>query len=191
MSSGSEKPVLEPLLLPNLEQDPSCGRTSPKSCIPCMMCAETFEITTKKEDFLRHLLTAHRLVIADVNLIANFKRSVFRLGQMKKICAFRVTWPYLNVPYCLNLDFIQVFWKKKLYAFRKAKCLFKMHKIIFFSRKKYICMPTLPKIFRPITRSTLVFFWLYKGLIMTCCIIPTWYHKMRLILYYHKFVFVI
>ena len=91
MSSGSEKPVLEPLLLPDSEQDPSCDRTSPKSCIPCMMCVETFEITTKKEDFLRHLLIAHRLVIADVNLIANFKRSVSRLVQIKKLPVFRVT----------------------------------------------------------------------------------------------------
>ena len=32
----------------------------------------------------------------------------------------------------------------------------KMHKIIFFSRKK-ICLPTLPKIFRPVTRNTLIF----------------------------------
>ena len=37
---------------------------------------------------------------------------------------------------------------------------FKMHKIIFFARKKIIkklCVPTLPKIFRPVTRNTLIF----------------------------------
>ena len=36
---------------------------------------------------------------------------------------------------------------------------FKMHKIIFFSRKKKkkLCVPTLPKIFTPITRNTLIF----------------------------------
>ena len=32
----------------------------------------------------------------------------------------------------------------------------KMHKIIFFSRKKK-CVPTLPRIFRPINRNTLIF----------------------------------
>ena len=76
MNSGSEKPVLEPLLLPSLQQDSSSGRTSPRTCLPCLMCVETFDITTKKEDCLRHLLTSHKLVIADVNLIANFKRLV-------------------------------------------------------------------------------------------------------------------
>ena len=31
-----------------------------------------------------------------------------------------------------------------------------MHKIIFFPKK--ICVPTLPKIFRPVTRNTLIFY---------------------------------
>ena len=38
---------------------------------------------------------------------------------------------------------------------------FKMHKIIFcFPEKKdkEICVPTLPEIFRPVTRNTLIFF---------------------------------
>ena len=73
-NSGSEKPVLEPLLLPSLEQASGCGRSSPVSCLPCLMCGETFEITGDKVDFLKHLLSVHKLVIADVNLIANFKR---------------------------------------------------------------------------------------------------------------------
>ena len=34
---------------------------------------------------------------------------------------------------------------------------FKMHKIIFFSRKK-ICVPTLPKIFRSVTETYLFFY---------------------------------
>ena len=71
---GSDKPVLEPLLLPGSEQDTSCGRTSPKGCLPCLMCDDTFEIISSKEEFLRHLLTIHQLVIADVNLVANFRR---------------------------------------------------------------------------------------------------------------------
>ena len=39
-----------------------------------------------------------------------------------------------------------------------------MHKIIFFSRKKVIkkiCVPTLPKIFRPVSRNTLFFYLAY------------------------------
>ena len=38
---------------------------------------------------------------------------------------------------------------------------FKMHQIIFFFQKKKIikkiCVPTLPKMFRPVTRNTLIF----------------------------------
>ena len=37
---------------------------------------------------------------------------------------------------------------------------FKMHKIILFSRKKKrkkICVPTVPKVFRPVTRNMLIF----------------------------------
>ena len=52
----------------------------------------------------------------------------------------------------------------------KSEMPFKMHKIIFFSRKKNIiffsrnknnkkmCVPTLPKILRPVTRNTFIFF---------------------------------
>ena len=34
---------------------------------------------------------------------------------------------------------------------------FKLHKIIFLSRKK-ICVSTIPKIFRPFTRNILIFY---------------------------------
>ena len=35
---------------------------------------------------------------------------------------------------------------------------FKLHKIIFFfSRKKNVYLPTLPKIFRPVTQNTLIY----------------------------------
>ena len=43
---------------------------------------------------------------------------------------------------------------------------FEVHKTILFSRKnnkKKICVPTLPKIYRPVTRNTLIFLF---GLIM-------------------------
>ena len=42
----------------------------------------------------------------------------------------------------------------------KGKMPFKMHKIIFFPEKKIMkkkCVPTLPKIFRPINGNTLIF----------------------------------
>ena len=34
---------------------------------------------------------------------------------------------------------------------------FKMHKIILFYGKNYICVPTLYKMYRPVTRNTLIF----------------------------------
>ena len=39
----------------------------------------------------------------------------------------------------------------------KGEIPVKMHKIIFVSRKK-ICVPILPKIFRPVTRNTHILF---------------------------------
>ena len=41
---------------------------------------------------------------------------------------------------------------------------FKMHKIIFYP-EKIICVPTLPKIFRPVTRDILIFLF---GLTYVC-----------------------
>ena len=41
----------------------------------------------------------------------------------------------------------------------KGVISFKMHKIIFFSRKKK-CVPTLPKIFRPVPRNTRIIIFL-------------------------------
>ena len=37
---------------------------------------------------------------------------------------------------------------------------FERHYFIFYrkNKKKKICLPTLPKIFRPVTRSTLIFY---------------------------------
>ena len=44
---------------------------------------------------------------------------------------------------------------------------FRMHKIIFFPEKKelkkYVCVPTLHKIFRPVNRNTLFFFFFFAG----------------------------
>ena len=39
----------------------------------------------------------------------------------------------------------------------KGEMPFKMHKVFLFPEKK-MCVPTLPKIFRPVNRNTLFFF---------------------------------
>ena len=77
------------------------------------------------------------------------------LGQVRhclgriKIPVFRVTRPYLKI-----LEKPRIFFRSsgKKYIFMH----FKMHKIIFFQKKK--CVPTLPKIFRSVTRNTLIFY---------------------------------
>ena len=76
------------------------------------------------------------------------------VGQIKKISVFRVTRPYLNllVKPRLFSDFLK---KKKIICILKGEMPFKMYKIIFFfppqKMIEKICLPTLPKIFRPVT----------------------------------------
>ena len=54
----------------------------------------------------------------------------------------------------------QNIWKNIILCILKGKMPFKKHKIIFFfpELKKKICVPTLPKIFRPVTRTHTYFF---------------------------------
>ena len=73
---------------------------------------------------------------------------------------FRVTRTYLNLP-CLMVKprNFQVFWNNTILCILKGEMPFKMHKIIFQEKKikKKRCVPTLLKIFRPVTRNTLSF----------------------------------
>ena len=82
-----------------------------------------------------------------------------KLDQIKKMCVFRVTQPYLNL---LLKPRIFRYLEKYIIILCILKGIspFKMHKILFFSRKKRIkkiCVPTLPKIFSPVTLITLIF----------------------------------
>ena len=77
--------------------------------------------------------------------------SVFLLRPNKKIPVFRVTQPYET------LNFFQVFLELFfiILCILKGISSFKMHKKNFFPEKKLlkkICVPSLPKIFRPVTR---------------------------------------
>ena len=78
---------------------------------------------------------------------------------------FTVTQPYLNL--LVKPGILFRFSEKNIIScILKGELPFKMHKIIFFSRKK-ICLPTLSKIFRPVTGNTHFFLF---GLILICCI---------------------
>ncbi|WAR26888.1 ZN277-like protein [Mya arenaria] len=70
--------VLEPLLLPDnpeLLYGKKDGRVSPENLMPCPICEAKICTAENREEFLTHLVKDHKLVIADVNLIANLKRS--------------------------------------------------------------------------------------------------------------------
>ena len=78
----------------------------------------------------------------------------------KKILVFRVTRPFLNLlvkPRSNILEIVSGFQEKKyiILCILKGDLSCKMHKIIYFFKKK--CVPTLPKIFRAATRNTLIF----------------------------------
>ena len=72
---------------------------------------------------------------------------------------FRVTRPYLNLP--VKPRFFRFSGKNIIVWILKGQMPFKMHKIIFFSRKK-ICVPN---IFRPVIRNTFFLFGLINSYI--------------------------
>ena len=82
--------------------------------------------------------------------------SKLHLGQNKKIPVFRVTRPYLNLLVKPRI-FLFFFWK--IYNFMHFERLSKCIKLYFFPKKKRkkVCVTTLPKIFRPVTRITHIF----------------------------------
>ena len=69
---------------------------------------------------------------------------------------YRVTQPYLNL--LVKPRIFSCFHEKyNPMHFERQKCLSKCIKFYFFPEKK-ICVPTLPKSFRPVTRNILIFF---------------------------------
>ncbi|XP_033880952.1 zinc finger protein 277 [Acipenser ruthenus] len=65
--------ILEPLSLPE-----SPGGSIPpdnSTSVPCILCEESYSLT-EKDALLKHLILEHKLVIADVKLIADFRRYI-------------------------------------------------------------------------------------------------------------------
>jgi len=60
--------------------------------VECLFCSKVFPHPEKHQEFLKHLLTDHKFVIGDVNLIANFPayvkywRNKFRTNSPDKFC---------------------------------------------------------------------------------------------------------
>ena len=90
----------------------------------------------------------------------SWKDQANQLRPNKKIPVFRVTWPYLNF-LVKPRTFSRFSGKKYNYIhFERQNAFQKFIKLYFFSRKKIkkkkLCA-TLPKIFWPVTRNTLIF----------------------------------
>ena len=83
----------------------------------------------------------------------------FRLEGQIKMPVFRVTQPYPNL--LVKPRFFSGFLggKYNFMHFERLKCLSKCIRLYFFSGKRYSkkYVPTLPTIFRPVTRNTLIF----------------------------------
>ncbi|KAL4226433.1 hypothetical protein ACF0H5_014416 [Mactra antiquata] len=88
-----DRPVLEPLLLPDRMDLYDERQRSPRRSVPCMLCDNVFDTVETLNDYLKHLLEEHRFVIADVKLVANFRgycmywKERFKQQHVKEFCS--------------------------------------------------------------------------------------------------------
>lgn len=69
--------ILEPLSLPESPGGASVEEGSPS--VPCMFCEE-YSPESDQNQLLKHMIIEHKLVIADVKLVADFRRYVALLA---------------------------------------------------------------------------------------------------------------
>ena len=66
-------PILEPLTFPDRQvQEESVVSTQ----CECLFCSEVFDLKTSNDQILAHFLLSHKLVVADVKEIVDFKRFI-------------------------------------------------------------------------------------------------------------------
>ncbi|XP_075980581.1 zinc finger protein 277 [Anticarsia gemmatalis] len=71
--SVKEKEFFGPLTLHQRKENPSIFKSQEASECGCVLCDETFSLPVSEQSLLTHLYMEHRLVIADVNQIADLK----------------------------------------------------------------------------------------------------------------------
>ncbi|XP_062617716.1 zinc finger protein 277-like [Saccostrea cucullata] len=74
---SSDKPILESLNLFYHESEVTSRGESPTQSskeVQCLFCPDKFNISSQKEDLLKHLALEHKFVIGDVNLITDLKK---------------------------------------------------------------------------------------------------------------------
>lgn len=69
--SDSRDCILEPLSLPESPGGISAVECSPS--VPCIFCEE-YSPLSEQNQLLKHMIIEHKLVIADIKLVADFKR---------------------------------------------------------------------------------------------------------------------
>ncbi|KAB1276515.1 Zinc finger protein 277, partial [Camelus dromedarius] len=69
--------ILEPLSLPESPGGTTSLEGSPS--VPCIFCEEHFPVD-EQDKLLKHMIIEHKIVIADVKLVADFQRFEFRFG---------------------------------------------------------------------------------------------------------------
>lgn len=69
-SEKDEQFGLEALVLNNYDQAPTFSDDN----VICLLCETTFNVSNGYQEFARHLLLVHKLVISDIQLIASLKR---------------------------------------------------------------------------------------------------------------------
>ena len=63
--------ILEPLSLPESPGGTTSLEGSPS--VPCIFCEEHFPVV-EQDKLLKHMIIEHKIVIADVKLVADFQR---------------------------------------------------------------------------------------------------------------------
>lgn len=63
--------ILEPLSLPESPGGTTSLEGSPS--VPCIFCEEHFPVV-EQDKLLKHMIIEHKIVIADVKLVADFRR---------------------------------------------------------------------------------------------------------------------
>ena len=75
IQKASDPPLLESLVLPvSSLGGSSASLTEQESFLQCLLCESTFDISNSRDEFLKHLVLNHKLVIADFKKIPDFER---------------------------------------------------------------------------------------------------------------------
>lgn len=69
--SENEKQFFGPLTLHQKNENPTIFKSNETEECSCVLCEEKFTLPESEKQFLTHLFMKHRLVIADLNQIAD------------------------------------------------------------------------------------------------------------------------